>query len=219
MRRLAFLVVLMAGCGGGGGADDIATGDRSCGLDAYLPNYAAAEDGFEDLVRWDRSVVTYRIETAGASEAEIRAVEDGFAVWENVDFPQTNNRFQLVRTEGPADIVVLFRTLNQLAGAAGTTRGSYTDDGFLVSAEVTLGLTEGSYDLADAENTAQHEMGHALGIFKHSPNPEDLMFFQGNTTGIQLRDENTLRTGYCGALADGRTRGRKVATRTITIRD
>lgn len=46
--------------------------------------------------------------------------------------------------------------------------------------------------------TARHEMGHALGIWGHSPNPEDVLYFSQvrNSPQISDRDVNTLKKIY-----------------------
>jgi hypothetical protein len=44
--------------------------------------------------------------------------------------------------------------------------------------------------------TAAHELGHSLGIFRHSPNPADLMYFDPSVALPSDRDINTAEVLY-----------------------
>jgi predicted Zn-dependent protease len=44
--------------------------------------------------------------------------------------------------------------------------------------------------------TTTHELGHALGIFAHSPNPEDIMFGDPTVTALSSRDRATAELVY-----------------------
>jgi tetratricopeptide (TPR) repeat protein len=86
---------------------------------------------------------------------------------------------------------------------AGETRTSYNLDG-MVSANIkilTVDRRTGA-EQADQEihSTALHEIGHALGINGHSPNPGDIMFFSGGETeemrSLSSRDIATLIALY-----------------------
>ena len=44
--------------------------------------------------------------------------------------------------------------------------------------------------------TTTHEIGHALGIFTHSPDPEDLMFANPVVSTISSRDRSTAELAY-----------------------
>ena len=44
--------------------------------------------------------------------------------------------------------------------------------------------------------TLTHEIGHTLGIFRHSPRPEDLMYGNPTVTGPSERDRNTAEILY-----------------------
>lgn len=44
--------------------------------------------------------------------------------------------------------------------------------------------------------TTAHELGHALGIFQHSPDPEDLMYSDPVVTAPSERDRNTANRAY-----------------------
>ena len=44
--------------------------------------------------------------------------------------------------------------------------------------------------------TLTHEIGHTLGIFRHSPHPEDLMYANPTVAGPSQRDRNTAEVLY-----------------------
>ena len=44
--------------------------------------------------------------------------------------------------------------------------------------------------------TTAHELGHALGIFQHSPDPDDLMYSDPIVTAPSARDRNTVERAY-----------------------
>lgn len=44
--------------------------------------------------------------------------------------------------------------------------------------------------------TTAHELGHALGIFQHSPDPDDLMYSDPVVTAPSARDRNTINRAY-----------------------
>jgi len=44
--------------------------------------------------------------------------------------------------------------------------------------------------------TTAHELGHALGIFQHSPDPNDLMYSDPVVTAPSTRDRNTVNRAY-----------------------
>ncbi len=44
--------------------------------------------------------------------------------------------------------------------------------------------------------TTMHEIGHALGIFTHSPDPEDLMYADPVVSAISRRDRSTAELAY-----------------------
>jgi predicted Zn-dependent protease len=44
--------------------------------------------------------------------------------------------------------------------------------------------------------TTIHELGHALGIFQHSANPDDIMFADPRVEVPSVRDRGTIEAAY-----------------------
>lgn len=56
---------------------------------------------------------------------------------------------------------------------------------------------EDSAGLDDCLNlTSAHELGHAIGIFQHSPDPDDLMYSDPIVLAPSVRDRNTANRAY-----------------------
>jgi len=62
---------------------------------------------------------------------------------------------------------------------------------------VELRFAEGTPGTDSCLNlTTAHELGHALGIFQHSPDPDDLMYSDPIVTAPSARDRNTAERAY-----------------------
>lgn len=98
--------------------------------------------------------------------------------------------------DASADIVVLMCTNQDMPDY-----GGFTD--VLPNGQVLIRLRALYVDCRpvtdqDLERIAAHELGHALGIGGHSPNPSDIMSADPRATSISLADVNTLRIAYGG---------------------
>ena len=62
---------------------------------------------------------------------------------------------------------------------------------------IDLRFAEGTPGVETCLNlTTAHELGHALGIFQHSPDPDDLMYSDPIVTAPSARDRNTAERAY-----------------------
>ena len=201
--------VVLSGCGGGGGTGPKITATPipvpttgqngtggNCTNATYAPNYT---DNVQ-LLRW--TVFPLRVyfkRDANYSAARQALATQGFDRW--VAATGSNGfTYRLVNSEADSNVTVDFYDFNGGAGdTLGTTVVSYFEESRTISsADISLGITGNpTNDLL----TATHEMGHCLGVFGHSPNRVDLMFFEGNEAaggGITADDLNTVLTAYCG---------------------
>ena len=77
--------------------------------------------------------------------------------------------------------------------------GVWPDSTIILPFPVTLypRLGVGSSDLADCfVRLATHELGHTLGLFQHSTDPEDLMHARPSSDGLSPRDQATFDQLY-----------------------
>lgn len=203
--------VALSGCGGGGGSngpnlvtatpkpqptsDQTGTGGN-CTNSTYTPNYASNVR----LLRWPLFPLRiYFVRDANYSAARQTLAIEGFNRW--VTATGSNGfTYNVVSSEAAANVTVDFYDFQGGPGdVLGTTEVSYFDESRTIdSADISLGITG---DRTNDLLTATHEMGHCLGIFGHSPNRTDLMFFEGNEIAggaITPLDLNTVLTAYCG---------------------
>ena len=98
----------------------------------------------------------------------------------------------------PADGPVLPAMARECQGATDVAVDALT---FLLSPPmhiyVELRFAEGTPGTDSCLNlTTAHELGHALGIFQHSPDPDDLMYSDPTVTSPSARDRNTAERAY-----------------------
>ncbi len=202
MRAVAFAVALLAcvGC---------ASGDRRPDGPNYLKYVSFEMPGNEDvLLHWSGRDMPLKVYLARPDpkhfedpEALFDVVRDGILDWENAAGPGIPS-FEFVDDQGDADIPIQWEA--DLAGAWFIARCLYDIDAltrrFGVAHIVVTGKISRGVDAEPHQvyATMLHEMGHALGLGGHSPEPADVLF--RSTTNLQLelteRDRETLRLLY-----------------------
>jgi hypothetical protein len=102
----------------------------------------------------------------------------------------------------PGPVLSVTRLLSALATqCAGATDVPVSDDHTLLRLPIRIYIhslsTPGTPGLDDClALTSVHEVGHSLGIFRHSPNPADLMYFDPTVTLPSERDRTTAEVLY-----------------------
>ena len=229
---LLSLITLTAltGCGGGGGNNGPdrptptptptpTSQTRSCTVQTYTPNYAVNPDPDFKLLRWQVFPLrVFFIQDAENTVARRTLAIQGFDEWVKA----TNNgvTYKVVSKESDANVTVKFSTYSNGSTLGFTNLSFYTGSDTISFADVNIGITG---DNRNDGITATHEFGHALGIYGHSPNSDDLMYFQGNDAGcgcITPADLNTVLTAYCGDFnknANARLSPHRGELKTVTI--
>lgn len=100
-------------------------------------------------------------------------------------------------TTADADIVVVLVTPNEIGKWSGLTTNMDTYQ------MVRLRMVNSTGEWLPywvVERVTTHEIGHALGISGHSPNPQDVMSENAAASEVTLSDVNTLRIAYGGTF-------------------
>ena len=189
------------------GCADASTRPREIG---YLRHMAFEMPGREWVaLRWPRGRMPLRVHLPPPPdglfeqpEAILDSVRDGILGWTDAAEPGLP-RFVFVDDPGEADIPIVWAEKPQMGTYVAFC--SYDVDVFarrfgVSHILVTAHWGEGRVaDLYDIYAVMLHEMGHALGMGGHSPDPRDVMYERVTrmaTEGPSVRDRVTLRALY-----------------------
>lgn len=199
---------------------------------AATPNYTKTgiasnwDGGSSSFIRWRSFPVTYAVDLSAVptdlrdlySEAAVRARD----LWSNAT--KTSIGVLQPVTDDTAQITVKF-IHEEAVNASGESAGKFPGFTAVVSSgdvirRATIEVTRFTRDhgliqrfgrnrvLLPTVNVIAHEIGHALGVRIHSPDPADLMYERGNfipgrddrkqpSKFVTRADANTLLEAYC----------------------
>ena len=216
LAAIAMLLFVLPGCGGkggGGGGNNSSitstesSGRDNCSLTMFAPNYASGIT----LTYWPQFPIHVYFDTTSASytaDLQARAVT-AFDGWVN----QTGGQvaYTVVTDLNQADVEVGFVPLTDVALSGydadgityfnSTSTASGTADSKYGSVRIYVGING---QTTRENGTMGHEFGHALGIHGHSPDSNDIMYYEYTPTRSPIptvRDTNTLDTAYCGIFS------------------
>ena len=193
---LALALFLLASCGGGGGTTPVTTpkvpdtdetyGFTSQGKVVRFQRGATIDVFIEDGTNVDGFMPAF----AGAARTYILK-------WNSVG--GSYDLFTITTTDNPGSAEVRVRWVESLGGnLAGRT--SYTSMGrtlnLPVEIELPTHLAGRSMTSNDVSMAAIHEMGHALGLWQHSPHLGDVMYPIATSGAISKRDIATIYKLY-----------------------
>lgn len=181
-------------------------------------NFLSATDTPLGPCVWNKFPVKVYMDPApGATAAQLQDdVKDGFETWTKV----TGNklRFEFVSTKNNADITVSWVTSASAladpteAGEANVSYGSHVkgkttlkSPGYISHAKMkfmTQDINHHAWRPGELRLVALHEIGHAIGIFGHSPNAHDIMFRQKGAPELSQRDINTVNMLYASVSGE-----------------
>ncbi len=183
---------------------------EKCFSEKYSPNYIELIPYNDKIIRWGKNPIKVGIKKRdGLDLYFINEVESALMDWQRA----VGNKFVFVFEEKHPDITIEFEELivdkenkndHNLYIVANTE--PVLDGNTLQSMKITLYTknSQGKYfTKEEIYNTALHEAAHALGIFGHSRDPEDVLYLSSpNIAGkkeykkLSESDINTMRLLY-----------------------
>ena len=162
----------------------------SASADDYFDRITVAANG--RLTRFDHGRITVHTDTLPfEAEGYEEALRRSLSLWE--EGTQGKLQFQLTQDAATADIRIKWvyqqdrRRNDEYIGEAMLIRDA---EGFHVEIEVALRdrMSLQPHPLEIIEAVLLHELGHAIGLWGHSDNPNDVMYFASTAKALTARD-------------------------------
>lgn len=162
----------------------------SADTDDYFDRITVAANG--RLTRFDHRHITVYTDTLPfEAEGYEEALRRSLLLWE--EGTQGKLQFQLTQDAATADIRIKWayqqdrRRNDEYIGEAMLIRGT---EGIHVEIEVALRdrMSLKPHSLEIIEAVLLHELGHAIGLWGHSDNPNDVMYFASTSNALTARD-------------------------------
>lgn len=198
MTRPAFaLLVLLAAC------DAATPPERAAAYDYTI----RIQSGFPIVFRWPAASLPVRIWTEPVLDLEWH-VATAIATWESgvlfgevrgVIVDDSTRADVIIRVGAPQDVVM---TSERLACAGTTLLEVDLDTAIVLPFRTYVAPRVGTagQDVQECLHTVvAHELGHSLGLFLHSDDPDDLMHQRPTSESLSQRDRATLETLYHSA--------------------
>jgi hypothetical protein len=183
------------------------TTENRCGARQFTPNYAV-EAGVFQSVRWQRFPLAIWIDPSAVENSEeMSELRAGLSEWSEA----TGGVLGVTFVEKQYGAQIWVKMVDELPGANGRTRFAFTEGRIARLATIEIvhahwsGAAAVKIKLRTVQRDAAHEMGHALGIVRHTTQPGTIMFRIPMTDAPSLLDVNTIKTKYCG-LFDSATK-------------
>jgi hypothetical protein len=172
--------------------------NNRCSSIRFTPNYAV-EAGIFQSPRWEHFPVTIYIDSSTVENSlEMSELRTGLSEWSDA----TNGVLGVRFVDNSKDGQVMVKMVDRIPGANGRTRFPWTDHG--VARLATVEIVHARFSHGDVgvktrtvQRDAAHEMGHVLGIMRHTTKPGTMMFHNAATDVPSRLDINTIRTKYC----------------------
>lgn len=193
-RPALALLVLLAAC-------DAATPPERTSVYDYTIRIPS---GFPIVFRWPAASLPVRIWTEPILDlrwhvtAAITTWESGilFGEFRGVLVDDSTGADVIIHVGAPEEVVL---TSERLACSGATLLEVDIDTAIVLPFRtyVTPRVGTSPQDVQECLHTVvAHELGHSLGLFLHSDDPDDLMFERPTSEGLSLRDVATLQTLY-----------------------
>lgn len=208
-RGVPIISILIAGLAGLSCAD-IASPGRSEAYEWRL--ITATGPGTTDTLsfHWPRSRLPIRVWTEDSLNLPAH-VEHGLGIWKAA-FLYGEFDAEVVADSNLADVVVQVGPPVKIGFLAGFGRVAAPECEGGTGFELPEGSSEIQVPIRVLVNprfdpstpgvdeclslTVTHELGHAIGIFAHSPDPDDLMYFDPTVSVLSARDRATAERAY-----------------------